>query len=139
MNGHVTGTFLQRWRRLIKPLFGWAAAFAAWAIAGWAASGGETLSRLGLRPLPLVVWYFGMALMASLLIAALHPWATSRTRGAAIGVAGGLLIAGTLWMFVVTLPLPLWAKLGSVATMGAFGAIIGAMYWEKAGRPTTQG
>lgn len=123
---------MQRWRRFIKPLFAWAAAFAAWAIAGWAANGGESLNRLGLRPIPLVIWYFSMALTLSLLIAALHPWATTRTRGAAIGVVAGVLIAATLWALVVTLPLPLWAKVSSAGIMGAFGAIIGAIYWQPA-------
>jgi hypothetical protein len=107
----------------------WAAGFAGWAVLGWAASGGEHLGRRGLRPLALVAWYISMAILLSVLIAALHPWATTRPRGAAVGAIGGLLTGATLWGFVVALPLPIWAKLGSALMMGACGALVGALYW----------
>lgn len=132
--------FQSRFRAAFRIPLAFALGLSAYGLVVSRASDGAQLARLGLTPLGLIAFYFGLATFAALIVALFGSWATTRVRGALLGFVSGGLLAFLLNLILALRPgdEPMWG-LGLalyMVTLGLVpGAVAGAVFW-RAPEPT---
>lgn len=123
------GGFWARRSRALLIAGKWAAFACVWVILGTLITGGRNLDRYRLLLGPLLVWYLVNAVVVSVLVGLLSPWAVSRIRGAVIGAVAAMIAALSLYAFATPLEIPFRIMVFGALASAPVGGAIGAIHW----------